>query len=279
MWAAMQRRVASLSTATKLMLGFGVVLALTAVVAATGFSALHELGVRSAFLERMSAINTQVLQLRQVEQAFALTGDKQQREQLHAQAQAILQDSESLKAELPASEGEALSEVEALIAQYMLAFDRYADLSENMSLSLDAANWLVVSAANSLDLLKEGLAEDGLDLLKNSQGVSGAESVIQAGQMSRVHQLLLQALVQARVRLEQSRSTGEASQDEISEARDASLAGGWSMGRHLATSSLECSSATGPTGRRCSAVRTRVRIPQRGSATRHLSFASNGRHV
>lgn len=221
MWAAMQRRVASLSTATKLMLGFGVVLALTAVVAATGFSALHELGVRSAFLERMSAINTQVLQLRQVEQAFALTGDKQQREQLHAQAQAILQDSESLKAELPASEGEALSEVEALIAQYMLAFDRYADLSENMSLSLDAANWLVVSAANSLDLLKEGLAEDGLDLLKSSQGVSGAESVIQAGQMSRVHQLLLQALVQARVRLEQSRSTGEASQDEISEARDA----------------------------------------------------------
>ena len=221
MWAAMQRRVASLSTATKLMLGFGVVLALTAVVAATGFSALHELGVRSGFLERMSAINTQVLQLRQVEQAFALTGDKQQREQLHAQAQAILQDSESLKAELPASEGEALSEVEALIAQYMLAFDRYADLSENMSLSLDAANWLVVSAANSLDLLKEGLAEDGLDLLKNSQGVSGAESVIQAGQMSRVHQLLLQALVQARVRLEQSRSTGEASQDEISEARDA----------------------------------------------------------
>ncbi len=221
MWAAMQRRVASLSTATKLMLGFGVVLALTAVVAATGFSALHELGVRSAFLERMSAINTQVLQLRQVEQAFALTGDKQQREQLHAQAQAILQDSESLKAELPASEGEALSEVEALIAQYMLAFDRYADLSENMSLSLDAANWLVVSAANSLDLLKEGLAEDGLDLLKSSQGVSGAESVIQAGQMSRVHELLLQALVQARVRLEQSRSTGEASQDEISEARDA----------------------------------------------------------
>ncbi len=217
----MQWRIASLSTATKLMLGFGVVLALTAVVAATGFSALHELGVRSAFLERMSAINTQVLQLRQVEQAFALTGDKQRREQLHAQAQAILQDSESLKAELPASEGEALSEVEALIAQYMLAFDRYADLSENMSLSLDAANWLVVSAANSLDLLKEGLAEDGLDLLKSSQGVSGAESVIQAGQLSRVHQLLLQALVQARIRLEQSRSTGEASQDEIGEASDA----------------------------------------------------------
>nr|WP_298164209.1 methyl-accepting chemotaxis protein [uncultured Pseudomonas sp.] len=217
----MQWRIASLSTATKLMLGFGVVLALTAVVAATGFSALHELGVRSAFLERMSAINTRVLQLRQVEQAFALTGDKQRREQLHAQAQAILQDSESLRAELPASEGEALSEVEALFAQYLLAFDRYADLSENMSLSLDAANWLVVSAANSLDLLKEGLAEDGLDLLKSSQGVSGAESVIQAGQLSRVHQLLLQALVQARVRLEQSRSTGEVSQEEIREALDA----------------------------------------------------------
>jgi methyl-accepting chemotaxis protein len=221
MWGAMQRRIASLSTATKLLLGFGVVLALTAVVAATGFSALHELGVRSAFLERMSAINVQVLQLRQVEQTFALTGDKQQREQLHAQAQAILQSSETLNAELPASEGEALNEVDGLIAQYLLAFDRYADLTDNMSLSLDAANWLVVSAANSLDLLQEGLAEDGLDLLKSSQGVDGADAVIQAGQMSRVHQLLLQALGQARVRLEQSRSTGEVSQEEISEALDA----------------------------------------------------------
>ncbi len=221
MWSAMQRRIASLSTATKLLLGFGVVLALTAVVAATGFSALHELGVRSAFLERMSAINVQVLQLRQVEQTFALTGDKQQREQLHAQAQAILQSSETLNAELPPSEGEALNEVDELIAQYLLAFDRYADLTDNMSVSLDAANWLVVSAANSLDLLQEGLAEDGLDLLKSSQGVDGADAVIQAGQMSRVHQLLLQALGQARVRLEQSRSTGEVSQEEISEALDA----------------------------------------------------------
>ena len=221
MWGAMQRRIASLSTATKLLLGFGVVLALTAVVAATGFSALHELGVRSAFLERMSAINVQVLQLRQVEQTFALTGDKQQREQLHAQAQAILQSSETLNAELPPSEGEALNEVDELIAQYLLAFDRYADLTDNMSVSLDAANWLVVSAANSLDLLQEGLAEDGLDLLKSSQGVDGADAVIQAGQMSRVHQLLLQALGQARVRLEQSRSTGEVSQEEISEALDA----------------------------------------------------------
>jgi methyl-accepting chemotaxis protein len=221
MWDAMQRRIASLSTATKLMLGFGVVLALTAVVAATGFSALHELRVRSALLERMSAINTQVLQLRQAEQAFALTGDKQQREQLHTQAQAILQDSEALKAALPLSEGEALGQVEALIAEYTLAFDRYADLTDNMSLSLEAANWLVVSAANSLDLLKEGLAEDGLDLLQSSQGAEGAQSVVQAGQLGRVHQLLLQALGQARERLEQSRSTGEVSQDEIAEASEA----------------------------------------------------------
>ncbi|MES2819004.1 MAG: methyl-accepting chemotaxis protein [Pseudomonadota bacterium] len=221
MWDAMQRRMASLSTATKLMLGFGVVLALTLVVAASGFSALHEVGARTALLERMSAINTQVLQLRQVEQAFSLTGDKQQREQLHAQAQVILQDSESLKAELPASEGEALSQVEALLAQYTLAFDRYADLTDNMSLSLDAANWLVVSAANSLDLLKDGLAEDGLDLLKSSQGVDGADSVVQAGQIGRVYQLLLQALGQARARLEHSRSTGEASQEDIREASDA----------------------------------------------------------
>ena len=226
MWTVLQRHVASLSTAKKLALGFGVVLALTALVAATGFSALRDVGGRSALLERMSAINSQVLQIRRSEQDFALSGDVQHAKRLHEQAQELLKRSDGLQAELPADEGAALGEVTAAVGEYRAAFDRYVELTDNMRLSLEAANWLVVSAANSLDLLKEGLAEDGLDLLKSSLGAQGAESVLQAGQIGRVHQLLLQALDQARVRLEQSRSSGAATQSVIQEALDAQALAG-----------------------------------------------------
>ncbi|MCG4453410.1 methyl-accepting chemotaxis protein [Pseudomonas sp. MMS21-TM103] len=226
MWTDLQRHVASLSTAKKLALGFGVVLALTAVVAATGYSALREVAARSALLERMSAINTQVLQIRRREQDFALTTDTAHVERLHEQVETLLASSAALQAELPAAAGQVLGEVNGAVDQYRAAFDRYVDLTGNMSLSLEAANWLVVSASNSLELLKDGLAEDGVDLLESSQGTQGGESVLQAGQIGKVHQLLLQALEQARVRLQQSRSSAEVAQGEIQQALDAQTLAG-----------------------------------------------------
>jgi len=95
------------------------------------------------------------------------------------------------------------------------------ELTDNMRLSLEAANWLVVSASNSLDVLQSGLNEDGVDLLKSSQGAEGAEMVAQGGEISRVYQSLLLALNQARVRLEQSRSSGDIDESAIQEALDA----------------------------------------------------------
>ena len=226
MWTVVQRRVASFSTASKLASGFGIVLALTALVAATGFLALQDVSARSTLLERMSAINSQVLQIRRSEQDFALSGDKQHATRLHEQAQQILEASAALQALLPADERAGLDQVADAITAYRAAFDRYAEQSDAMHLSLEAATWLVVSASNSLDLLKDGLAEDGIDLLKNSQGQQGGESVLQAGQISQVHQLLLRALDKARVLLEQSRSSGEATPTVIQEAADAQALAG-----------------------------------------------------
>ena len=226
MWTVVQRRVASFSTASKLASGFGIVLALTSLVAATGFLALQDVSARSTLLERMSAINSQVLQIRRSEQDFALSGDKQHATRLHEQAQQILEASAALQALLPADERAGLDQVADAITAYRAAFDRYAEQSDAMHLSLEAATWLVVSASNSLDLLKDGLAEDGIDMLKNSQGQQGGESVLQAGQISQVHQLLLRALDKARVLLEQSRSSGEATPTVIQEAADAQALAG-----------------------------------------------------
>ncbi len=221
MMTVLQQRLASLSTANKLALGFGVVLSLTALVALTGFFALRDVGASSALLERISAINAQVQQIRGSERDFALTGNPKLASQLHQQVQQVQGDSAALQADLTADERPLLEEVASALTEYRGAFDRYVELTDNMRLSLEAAQWLVVSAANSLDLLQGGLAEDGVDLLKSSAGSEGAAMVEQAGQISRIHQLLLQALDQARVRLEQSRSSGEAPQTSIAEATEA----------------------------------------------------------
>jgi methyl-accepting chemotaxis protein len=221
MWTVLQRSLASLSTASKLMLGFGTVLALTLVVAATGFTALRAVDDRAGLLEEMRAIDSDVLVIRQTEKDYALSADTKRAEALRQQAEAIVARSETLAARLSEPGREALGEVTQAMAEYRGAFDRYVELSDNQRLALEAANWLVVSASNSLDVLQSGLNEDGVDLLKSSQGAEGADLVTQGGQIGRVYQLLLQALNQARLRLEQSRSATEAGAPQIQEAQDA----------------------------------------------------------
>ncbi|MCO6060336.1 methyl-accepting chemotaxis protein [Pseudomonas sp. MOB-449] len=221
MWTVLQRRLASLSTANKLMLGFGTVLLLTLVVAATGFTALRAVDDRARLLEEMRAVNSDVQMIRQTEKDYALTSDTKHAEALRQQAEGIVARSEALAAQLSSPGRAALGEVTQAMAEYRGAFDRYVEISDNQRLALDAANWLVVSASNSLDVLQSGLNEDGVDLLKSSQGGQGADLVEQGGQISRVYQLLLQALNQARQRLEQSRSASEAGAPQIQEALDA----------------------------------------------------------
>ena len=215
------RALASLATAVKLSLGFGVVLVLTLVVAATGFFALRDVGARFSLLERFSDINDRVAHMRRTEQAFIISGDAAQTQRLHEQAQALREQVQQLRDQVVGDERDALQQVDGDIAEYVQVFDRYVEQSDNMRLSLDAAKWLVVGAANSLDLLKDGLAEDGVYALKESQGNEGGEAVTQAGQIGKVHVLLLQALEQARVLLENSRASGEVPSTSIQEALDA----------------------------------------------------------
>ncbi|BAU73968.1 HAMP domain-containing methyl-accepting chemotaxis protein [Metapseudomonas furukawaii] len=221
MWTVVQRGLASLSTANKLMLGFGTVLLLTLVVAATGFTALRAVDERARLLEEMRAISGDVAAMRGTEKDYAISGDGKRADALRQQADAVVARSEALAGRLQGPGREALAEVSQAMAEYRAAFDRYVELADNQRLSLEAANWLVVSASNSLDVLQSGLNEDGVDLLKRSQGAEGADLVTQGGQISRVYQLLLQALNQARQRLEQSRTSGEAVAPEIQEALDA----------------------------------------------------------
>ncbi len=221
MGGSLSKRLASLSTTSKLMTGFALVLMLTALVAVTGLLALREVSAGAELQQRMSALGEQVLRMRQSEQTFALSGDGQHAERLAEQAESILQTGQALQGELDSDTAAILAQVEPALADYRSAFARYVELTDNMQLSLQAADWLVVSAANSLDLLQEGLAEDGVDLLKSTQGEQGGDSVLQAGKVGKIHQLLLQALDQARQRLEASRRSDSSEQAEIAQAGEA----------------------------------------------------------
>ncbi|HEY1030028.1 MAG TPA: methyl-accepting chemotaxis protein [Pseudomonas sp.] len=221
MGGSLANRLASLSTTSKLMVGFALVLGLTALVAVTGLLALREVSAGAELQQRMSALGEQVLRMRHSEQAFALGGDSQHAQRLAEQAEAIVQSSTALQADLDSETAAILAQVEPALAEYRSAFARYVELTDNMQLSLQAADWLVVSAANSLDLLQEGLSEDGVDLLKRTQGEQGGDAVLQAGQVGRIHQLLLQSLDQARQRLEASRRSDSAEQTEIAQAGEA----------------------------------------------------------
>ncbi|MBC3434998.1 methyl-accepting chemotaxis protein [Pseudomonas sp. BW16M2] len=193
--------LANLGMARKLGLGFALVLLLTLVVAAIGVYALANVGQRFEGLRQMAQFNTDLLKLRQHEQAFALRSDIKEADALRTGLQGLVERARAVP---------ALSWAEADLNAYGQAFDQFVQAVQAKELALDMASWSVSSVANNLDVLQAGLADDGTYTLKQSQGQQGGEFLEQAGQVSQVSRLMLQAMDEARVRLEQSRKGGEA---------------------------------------------------------------------
>jgi len=107
-----------------------------------------------------------------------------------------------------------MTDVEQALGAYRKAFDEFVELTQTKDLALEMASWSVSSVANNLDVLQAGLSDDGTYALKDSQGKDGKEFVEQAGQVSHVSQLMLQAMNEARVRLDQSRKGDEENQNK-----------------------------------------------------------------
>ncbi|KNX79011.1 chemotaxis protein [Pseudomonas sp. 250J] len=193
--------LANLGMARKLGLGFALVLLLTLVVAAIGVYALANVGQRFEGLRQMAQFNTDLLKLRQHEQAFALRSDVKEADALRTGLQGLVERARAVP---------ALSWAEADLNAYGQAFDQFVQAVQAKELALDMASWSVSSVANNLDVLQAGLTDDGTYTLKQSQGQQGSEFLEQAGQVAQVSRLMLQAMDEARVRLEQSRKGGEA---------------------------------------------------------------------
>nr|WP_110992549.1 methyl-accepting chemotaxis protein [Pseudomonas sichuanensis] len=204
--------LANLGMARKLGLGFALVLLLTLLVAAIGVYALFSVGQRFDGLRQMAQFNTDLLRLRQHEQAFALRSDITEADTLRAGLQGLLERARGLPG-LASTEGE--------LGAYGQAFDHFVQAVQGKELALDMASWSVSSVANNLDVLQAGLADDGTYTLKQSQGQQGGEFLEQAGQVAQVSRLMLQAMDEARVRLEQSRKGGEVGQGRIAQTVEA----------------------------------------------------------
>ncbi|MFU5775592.1 methyl-accepting chemotaxis protein [Pseudomonas aeruginosa] len=202
MLGLLHRRLADLGTAKKLAIGFTLVLLLTALVAALAVLSLHALGQRFARLQEMSAINRDVLEVRQAEKDFALHGEKSDAERLRQRLAATLERVGRLKADGDADQALGMVEVEQVLAAYLEAFGRFEQSIQGRQLAWESASWSLNGAANSLDILQSSLAEDGAYALKESQGRDGEPLLQQAAQVAQVNRLVLQGLDEARSRLE-----------------------------------------------------------------------------
>ncbi|TEH47469.1 methyl-accepting chemotaxis protein [Pseudomonas aeruginosa] len=202
MLGLLRRRLADLGTAKKLAIGFTLVLLLTALVAALAVLSLHALGQRFARLQEMSAINRDVLEVRQAEKEFALHGEKSDAERLRQRLAATLERVGRLKADGDADQALGMAEVEQVLAAYLEAFGRFEQSIQGCQLAWESASWSLNGAANSLDILQSSLAEDGAYALKESQGHDGEPLLQQAAQVAQVNRLVLQGLDEARSRLE-----------------------------------------------------------------------------
>ena len=222
MISGVQRRFANLGMAKKLGLGFTLVLLLTALVAAIGVWSLQTVGQRFDGLTSMSSLNSGLLKVRLIEQDYALHADSKAVDDLHAGVEALAAQAASLKAGSAANE-QVMTDVEQALAAYRKAFDEFVELNQTKDLALEMASWSVSSVANNLDVLQAGLADDGAYGLKESQGKEGTEFIEQAGQVSQVSRLMLQAMNEARVRLDQSRKADadDAGQGRIEQADQA----------------------------------------------------------
>ncbi|MDB5981212.1 MAG: trg 5 [Pseudomonas sp.] len=207
MISAVQARFANLGMAKKLGVGFALVLLLTALVAAIGVWSLQTISLRFNGLKQMSTLNSGLLKVRLQEQDYALHSDPKVVESLHAGVDALQTLAEQLKGQSAASQN-MMSQVQSALTAYRKSFDQFVEISQSKDLALDMASWSVSSVANNLDVLQAGLSDDGTYALKNSQGQQGSEFVEQSNQVSQVSRLMLQAMDEARVRLDQSRKRG-----------------------------------------------------------------------
>ncbi|MDP9518835.1 methyl-accepting chemotaxis protein [Pseudomonas protegens] len=223
MTSAASGRFANLGMAKKLGIGFALVLLLTALVAGIGVWSLQTVSQRFDGLKQMSQLNSGVLKVRLLEQDYALHGDSKTVDSLHESLDALLLLAQQLKGQSTANQS-VMGEVELALADYRKAFDEFVELTQAKDLALEMASWSVSSVANNLDVLQAGLADDGAYTLKDSQGKEGAEFIEQANQISQVSRLMLQAMNEARVRLDQNRKgdeRGSAEQGNIEQAEQA----------------------------------------------------------
>ncbi|NWB95193.1 methyl-accepting chemotaxis protein [Pseudomonas gingeri] len=213
MISAVQGRFANLGMAKKLGIGFFLVLLLTGLVAAIGVWSLQTISLRFDGLKQMSSLNSQLLRVRLLEQEYALHSDPKTVDALHQGVDGLLAQAQVLKTQ-SAANVPLMTDVEQALGAYRKAFDEFVELTQTKDLALEMATWSVASVANNLDVLQSGLSDDGTYALKDSQGKDGKEFVEQAGQVSHVSQLMLQAMNEARVRLDQSRKGDEENENK-----------------------------------------------------------------
>lgn len=167
MFAVISRCFSDISVRTKLFIGFGMVLTLTAAVAMTGFNAITNILERQALMTTLSDVNASFGLTRQSEKTFALNSSDQAAENLMRELSVIQSqlDQAMSQTENPAylRQFQEMSEQSEL---YLGHFQDYVRARSSASAARQTMEASADKALNTFEKLKEGFFERTREILR-----------------------------------------------------------------------------------------------------------------
>jgi methyl-accepting chemotaxis protein len=121
------RLFANLAVGKKLLIGFGLVLLLTAAMTGSGFLAVQAVLQGHAQVGQLAQVNQEILQARRLERSFAIELSPQSAERVRASLTQVQGMLERLTQGAAAMEGTRLQTMQQAVAEYLKQFDNYVE--------------------------------------------------------------------------------------------------------------------------------------------------------
>jgi len=121
------RLFANLAVGKKLLIGFGLVLLLTAAMTGSGFLAVQAVLQGHAQVGQLAQVNQEILQARRLERSFAIELSPQSAERVRASLTQVQGMLERLAQGSAAMEGTRLQTMQQAVAEYLKQFDNYVE--------------------------------------------------------------------------------------------------------------------------------------------------------
>ncbi|WP_212631910.1 methyl-accepting chemotaxis protein [Pseudomonas sp. KB-10] len=159
----------------KLFCGFSLVLLLTLAVTASGFLAVRAVLQGHEQVERLAAVNMQILQARRLERSFAVEQSVESASRVRDSLLHLQELLEHLSRSASQSQRTPVSEMQQAAAEYRQQFDRYVELQERAREARLAMDEAATEARDQFEVVELDMYDAVRELLKQSTGMRGRD--------------------------------------------------------------------------------------------------------